>query len=125
MHSRGYCHSFARPDGSAADGPGWEARIVPSNLGYLSPTGELDRHGKGIYDLMNGIGNHEIVVVCPEHTGDVHSVDDTLLSKTVELLMTRINQLRDDPRLKYVLIFANHGAAAGGDGNVAPVRQCV
>jgi len=103
-----------RADDSKANGPGWEARIISNPSGLLTPNGEIDRHGKGIYDLMNGIGNHEMIIVCPEHTRDIHSIDDAHLAKMIELLMTRVRQLREDKRLKYVLIFANHGKAAGG-----------
>ena len=104
-----------RKPGTKANGPGWEARIIPNSEGFLSPKGELDRHGKGIYDLMNGVGNHEIVIMCPEHTGNVHSFDDTRVAKMIGLLTDRIKQLREDKRLKYVLVFANHGKAAGSD----------
>jgi UDPglucose--hexose-1-phosphate uridylyltransferase len=103
-----------RDENSKPNEPGWEARIIPSQSGFLNPKGDLDRHGKGIYDLMNGVGNHEILVVCPEHTGDIHSIDDARIARMIELLMRRIMQLRDDKRLKYVLVFANHGRAAGG-----------
>lgn len=104
-----------REDGSKPNEPGWEARIIPSSSGYLNPKVDLDRHGKGLYDIMNGVGVHDIIIVCPEHTGDAHSIDDNRLAKMIELLMQRIRQIRNDDRLKYVLVFANHGKEAGGD----------
>ena len=30
--------------------------------------GELDREGDGVYDRMNGIGAHEVIVETPDHT---------------------------------------------------------
>jgi UDPglucose--hexose-1-phosphate uridylyltransferase len=103
-----------RKHGTRPDGPGWEARIVPSDSGFLKTKGELDRHGKGIYDLMNGIGTHEIVIMTPKHTNDFTNIDEGRVAKTVELLVKRIKQLREDKRLKYALVFANYGKAAGG-----------
>jgi len=103
-----------RKKGSKPDTPGWDVRIIPSASAFLNPKGDLDRHGKGIYDLMNGIGTHEIIVMGPKHSGDIHKVDEVQIAKVVELLTTRIKQLREDKRLKYVLVFANHGKAAGG-----------
>lgn len=103
-----------RKEGTKPNEPGWEARIVPDVSGFLDSKGDLDRHGKGLYDLMNGIGTHEILIMCPEHTANLHSIDDGRVAKSVELLTERIKQIRDDKRLKYVLVFANHGRAAGG-----------
>ena len=103
-----------RRPGTKPNGPGWEVRIVPSISGYLDAKGDLDRHGKGIYDLMNGVGTHEVIIMTPEHTGGVHSVKGPQMAKVVELLIQRIKSLRDDKRLKYVLVFANHGRIAGG-----------
>lgn len=93
---------------------GWEVRIVPSISGFLVPKGDLDRHGKGIYDLMDGIGIHEIIIMTPKHTDTIINIEEAQVAKVVELLIKRISQLREDKRLKYVLIFGNHGKVAGG-----------
>jgi len=103
-----------RKPNTKPDTPGWEARIIPSVSGFLSIKGELDRHGKGIYDLMNGIGTHEILVMSPKHTGNVHQISEEEIAKAVGLLIKRVGQLKEDNRLKYVLVFGNHGKAAGG-----------
>ncbi len=103
-----------RKPGSKPNSPGWEVRVVPSVSKYLNPKGDLDRHGKGIYDLMNGVGTHEVIIMTPKHTGGVHIIDEAQISKVVEVLIKRISQLKQDKRLKYVLIFANHKKIAGG-----------
>ena len=56
-----------RPDGQAADTPGWTLRIVPNKFPALSVEGELDRTGEGIFDKMNGVGAHEVFIECPDH----------------------------------------------------------
>lgn len=103
-----------RPKGSKPNSPDWSARIVPSISGFLNPKGHLDRHGKGLYDLMSGVGVHEILIMAPEHTGSVHIISESQIAKSVELLIQRIKQLGRDDRLKYALVFANHGKVAGG-----------
>lgn len=103
-----------RKPGTQPDKPGWEARIVPSISGFLNPAGDLDRHGKGIYDLMNGVGAHEVVIMTPDHSNTIQNIKEEQLGKVIELLARRMRQLRDDKRLKYVLVFANHGKVAGG-----------
>jgi len=104
-----------RRPGTKPNTPGWEVRIIPSISGYLDPKRELDRHGKGLYDLMNGVGTHEVIIMTPKHTGgNIHNINEEEISKVAESLVKRIDQLRQDKRLKYVLVFANHGRIAGG-----------
>src|SRR3972149_5402028 len=50
-----------RPDGSKANMPGWSLRVVPNKFPALMIEGELDRRGDGVYDLMNGLGAHEVI----------------------------------------------------------------
>ena len=114
-----------RRPGTKPNEPGWEVRVVPSISGFLKTQGELDRHGKGIYDLMNGIGAHEIVVMTPKHAGDIHSLSEDQITKVAEVLIKRMDQLRQDRRLKYVLVFANHGRFAGGGNSGHPHLQLI
>ena len=92
---------------------------------FLNAKGDLDRHGKGIYDLMNGIGAHEIIVMAPSHGAVDYSIDETHLTGIVEAVIHRIKQLRKDDRLKYALIFKNHGKVAGGEGLNHPHLQLI
>src|SRR5262245_40321110 len=47
--------------------PGWWVRVVPNKFPALAIEGHLDRSGFGMYDMMNGIGAHEVIIECPEH----------------------------------------------------------
>ena len=47
--------------------PGWTVRVIPNKFPALQIEGDLDRHGEGMFDKMNGIGAHEVVVETPEH----------------------------------------------------------
>lgn len=66
-----------------------------------------------MYDKMNGIGAHEVIIETPLH----HETLATLPLKAVELVLRayrqRVVDLRRDPRFQYVIIFRNHGNAAG------------
>jgi UDPglucose--hexose-1-phosphate uridylyltransferase len=87
--------------------------VVPNKFPALRIEGELDREGEGIYDKMNGIGAHEVVIETPRHEETL----STLPLKNVENILLvyrdRIIDLRRDQRLRYVLVFKNHGVAAG------------
>jgi len=103
-----------RPDGTPADTPGWAARVVPNRFPALSPTpATLDRMAEGLYDRMNGIGAHEVVI---ETTGHYIGLGETTvehLSSVLKIYRDRMKDLMNDFRLRYILIFKNHQAAAG------------
>lgn len=103
-----------RKEGTQADKPGWYIRDIPSISPFLRQNGELDRHGDGMYDLMNGIGAHEILIASPEHATGAFIKDLSQLEKLIEVVIKRMEALKKDSRLKYALIFKNHGKVAGG-----------
>ncbi|MBI5675353.1 MAG: galactose-1-phosphate uridylyltransferase [Nitrospirae bacterium] len=102
-----------RPDGSKPNTPGWTLRVVPNKFPALRVEGEENRVGDGIFDKMNGIGAHEVIIESPAHnltlsTMPLKSVEDALLA-----FHYRISDLKKDKRFKYVLVFKNEGEVAG------------
>ncbi|MFA6142774.1 MAG: galactose-1-phosphate uridylyltransferase [Candidatus Omnitrophota bacterium] len=102
-----------RKDGSAPNTPGWEVRVVPSISPLLQIEGNLDRHGHGMYDIMNTRGAHEIVIESPAHFPEFQVSKEQFI-KTANVVLDRIRDLEKDPVIKYVLVFKNYGKAAGG-----------
>ncbi|MBI3940000.1 MAG: galactose-1-phosphate uridylyltransferase [Acidobacteria bacterium] len=102
-----------RPQGSPRDTPGWQVRVVPNKFPALRIEGELNRHAHGIYDAMNGIGAHEVILETPQH--DVHLADTPFaqLELVLRAYRDRLRDLLNDRRFKYVMIFRNYGSAAG------------
>ncbi len=102
-----------REPGSQPDGPGWRLRVVPNKFPALHIEGELQRRGDGVYDLMQGIGAHEVVIETPDHqltlaTMPLEAVEDVLWA-----WRDRIRDLAGDRRFRYILVFKNQGRAAG------------
>lgn len=102
-----------RPGKTAPNSPGWTIRVVPNKFPALRIEGELNKKGEGIYDKMNGIGAHEVVIETPEHQLDLPDLDDNTFKDIVWSFRERTLELKKDPRFRYVLIFKNFGAAAG------------
>ena len=102
-----------RENGSPPNSTGWTLRVVPNKFPALRIEGELNREGEGLYDKMNGVGVHEVVIETPKH-GETLS---TLPIDKVILVLTayreRILDLARDPRIRYILVFKNYGTAAG------------
>lgn len=102
-----------RENGTPPNSPGWSLRVVPNKFPALRIEGELNREGEGMYDKMNGIGAHEVVIETPRHFETL----STLPIKSVEYVLLayreRMIDLRRDQRLRYVMVFKNYGVAAG------------
>ncbi len=102
-----------RPDGSPPDGPAWELRVVPSKFRALAMEGELAREVEGVFEKMNGFGVHEVVIETHQH--DLGMADYSLehMEKIIWAYLSRLIDLKKDPRFRYIMISKNHGGAAG------------
>src|SRR5262245_57085301 len=58
--------AYGRHD-SNGNSSGWRVRVVPNKFPALGVEGTLNKRGDGIYDLMNGVGAHEVIIECPQH----------------------------------------------------------
>lgn len=94
-------------------GSNWQVRVVPNKYPALVIEGDLAKEGVGLYDQMNGIGAHEVIIETPHHDEKFadFSVED--MAKVFRSYKERILDLGKDPRFKYVMVFKNHGQAAG------------
>lgn len=102
-----------RDNGSARNGPGWSVRVVPNKFPALKVEGTLDREGDGMFDRMNGIGAHEVIIETSDHGKTLASMSDGEIALVLGAYRDRLLDLRQDRRFRYILVFKNHGAAAG------------
>jgi UDPglucose--hexose-1-phosphate uridylyltransferase len=102
-----------RENSSKPNEPGWSLRVVSNKYPALIIEGELNREPKGIYDRMNGIGAHEVFIETPEHNVDLADLPAERVRDVLWAYRERQIDLNRDRRFKYILIFKNHGEAAG------------
>ena len=102
-----------REPSSYANGPGWKLRVIPNKFPALRIEGDLDKEGVGLFDRMNGVGAHEVIVEGPDHNRHLADMSYAEVERVVEAAAERLRDLYRDRRLKYVLVFKNHGEAAG------------
>ena len=62
------------PHGRASNGPGWTLRVVPNKFPVLEIEGSLNRQGDGMYDKMNGVGAHEVIIDSPDHDKEIYEL---------------------------------------------------
>ena len=102
-----------RTNGSPPNAPGWELRVVPNKFPALRVEGGLDRQGDGLFDRMNGIGAHEVIIETPDHTQTLATMPEPAIERVLRAFRDRVNDLKQDRRFRYILLFKNHGSAAG------------
>ncbi|MFH1577580.1 MAG: galactose-1-phosphate uridylyltransferase, partial [Candidatus Omnitrophota bacterium] len=103
-----------RNNNSKNNAPDWQVRVIPSIKPILRIEGDLERCGQGIYDMMSGIGAHEIVIESPDHINNIADLPLEQIDNVLQVYTQRIVDLGKDKRFRYVLLFKNHGWAAGG-----------
>ena len=102
-----------RPADTLPNGAGWWIRVVPNKFPALAIEGDLDRVGYGMYDMMNGIGAHEVIIETPEHDKSPATMPHIQLQEVLWAYRDRFLDLQQDRRFKYILVFRNHGKIAG------------
>jgi UDPglucose--hexose-1-phosphate uridylyltransferase len=88
-------------------------RVVPNKFPALQIHGELNKTGEGIFDKINGIGAHEVVIETPEHNLSLSTMHLKAVEDALWAYYMRLNDLKKDRRFRYVLIFKNEGEDAG------------
>lgn len=101
-----------RAPNSAPDTPGWRVRVIPDPHPILETRGAMDDRGYGIYDVLNGIGVHELIIEHPHHAKNFPDFSPEHMQHVIEVMQHRIVEIKKDVRFRYVLIHKNYGEAS-------------
>ncbi|PWT99720.1 MAG: galactose-1-phosphate uridylyltransferase [Terriglobia bacterium] len=104
---------LAYRNGGGRDEPGWRVRVVPNKFPVLGIEGDLNRVGEGMYDKMAGVGANEVIIESPEHVMTMGELPEKQIEEVLWAYKERVSDLKRDHRFRYILIFRNHGEAAG------------
>ncbi|MEW5875251.1 MAG: galactose-1-phosphate uridylyltransferase [Candidatus Zixiibacteriota bacterium] len=102
-----------RPPDTAPNTPGWMVRAISNKYPALRIEGDLNRVGVGIFDKMNGVGAHEVIIETPHHNENLDDMEPSRLADVLSVLQARMTDLERDPRFRYLMLFKNQGEAAG------------
>ncbi len=100
-------------NGGTPNEAGWTLRVVPNKFPALRIEGDLGKAGDGIYDRMNGLGAHEVVIETERHDVNLFDLPESRFEDVLWAYRERMIDLKKDRRFKSVIVFKNHGAAAG------------
>ncbi|MCL1925842.1 MAG: galactose-1-phosphate uridylyltransferase [Syntrophorhabdaceae bacterium] len=104
---------LAYRDSGGPNDSNWTLRVVSNRFPALRIEGELGKTADGIYDRMNGIGAHEVVIENPSHDVDLFDLPEKQFQNVLWAYRERFLDLKRDHRFKSAIVFKNHGLAAG------------
>ncbi len=102
-----------RDEGSLPNTPGWRLRVVPNKFPALVTEGETEIRKHGIYESMDGLGTHEVILETDNHDANELTLSNNDYKKILLSFKQRINDLKNDKRFRYIAIFKNKGEMAG------------
>jgi len=91
----------------------WRIRVIPNRFPVLKVEGRLKRSAKGIYDHINGIGAHEIIIDTPRHDQSFADLSVDHMAQLFGVYRERLDDLLRDIRLRYISVFRNDGIDDG------------
>jgi len=101
-----------RRNGSVSNGPGWRVRVIPYKSPVLQIYGDLNNRGVGMYDVLDGVGAHEIVVETPRHGVSLPDLPVDHVADILRAYHDRVLDLKGDERFRYVLVHKSYGEDA-------------
>jgi UDPglucose--hexose-1-phosphate uridylyltransferase len=104
---------IAYRNGTGPNTPGWTVRVIPNKFPALAIEGDMGRVGEGMFDKMNGVGAHEVIVETPRHACNFDVLPEGDIRNIFRAYRDRVVDLKNDPRLRYILVFKNKGREAG------------
>jgi UDPglucose--hexose-1-phosphate uridylyltransferase len=102
-----------RPTATQPNTVGWTLRVMANKFPALQIYGDLNRVNDGVFEKMNGIGAHEVIVETPEHQLSLSTISHKAFEDVLWAYYLRMTDLKKDIRFKYILVFKNEGDAAG------------
>ena len=98
---------------AAGDGA-WMTRVVANKYPVLEPSVSEPQHRHtGLMHTVDGFGVHEVIIDTPRHDAAIAQLSMEEVGAIVRTYRERYNACRADPRIAHVVLFKNHGAAAG------------
>jgi UDPglucose--hexose-1-phosphate uridylyltransferase len=86
----------------------WDVRVIPNKFPFFRIEGEFDRRPEGMYDVMEAIGAHEIVIEAPEHHQRLAFMEPSQIGKILSAYQERLIDLERDRRFEQFLILKNY-----------------
>lgn len=91
----------------------WRVRVVANKFAAFEPDAPHRPHQHSFFNAQDAYGHHEVVIETPVHGTSLGQMDISGVREILRMYRDRHLALREDPRVKLVLAFRNHGLSAG------------
>jgi UDPglucose--hexose-1-phosphate uridylyltransferase len=92
----------------------WKVRIVSNMYPAVTPTGGTARRiERGFFLSADASGYHEVIIENPVHNKWLALMTDAEITDVLKAFRQRYDEITDDPSIKSIIIFKNHGLEAG------------
>ena len=91
----------------------WQIRVIPNKYPALNIEGNHHTTRTGLYERMDGVGAHEVIIESPNPAFSLHKLPPIHLVKVLKTYRDRMADLAGDSRFISTILFRNSGAHAG------------
>ena len=102
-----------RDGGTAPNTPGWRVRVVPNKFPALTRGAAPAKKCRGVFESMEGIGVHEVVIESPDHALEMSDLPPDRLREVLLTFRERLAAIEAEAQYKYIQLFKNKGREAG------------
>lgn len=90
----------------------WDLAVIPNKFPAFSRGASLRERAQGPYQVMDGVGFHEVLVT-RDHVQHLAHFKVEKIKQVIDAYQERYLELMNEKLVNYVSIFHNHGAEAG------------
>lgn len=91
----------------------WTLAVIPNKFPAFLPGESLDKKLEGgIYQVINAVGYHEVVVM-RDHNKHLALLSEAGLKEVIDAYQSRYQSLMKKPFVSHIAVFHNHGSEAG------------
>lgn len=106
------------------DGKSCRVRVIANRYPLYRVEAPEEKEGRGIYDIMQGLGAHEIVIESEEPTDTLLAMHPQHYALVLKAYQARITDLRRDKRLRSFSIF-REWCCGEKEQNLHPLSQLI
>ncbi len=96
-----------------AEKDSWRVRVIANKFPALTDRGDRVRKVDGIYRSMSAVGFHEVIVEHRLHNMTTALMTEEEVADILKVYRQRYRAIRKDSRIEAIILFKNHGEAAG------------
>lgn len=93
----------------------WNVRVFHDRAPIFLVEGQENRRAEGMFDRMNPVGAHEIVIETPQHGVTMAQLPAAQIARSISVYRERILDLKRDVRFRYVSVYKDQGPASASE----------